>query len=228
MVLIIIDPITAHLGKTDSHVTAEVRAALIPLQTLAAETSAAVVLISHLNKGGSGDVSAMNRVTGSGAFIAVCRSAWLIAGDPNDAEKRRRILAPIKNNLGDDKTGFAYTIEGVTLPNGIGTSRVVFDPICVHVSADELLQQVTPAAEERKSALNEACDFLRTELKSGSISADDLEEARKAKAIAPATLKRARKALGVQAKKVGVEWQVQMPRPSPSAQGYQGDQEEHS
>ena len=42
----------------------------------------------------------MNRVTGSGAFIAVCRSAWLIAGDPNDAEKRRRILAPIKNTSG--------------------------------------------------------------------------------------------------------------------------------
>ena len=88
----------------------------------------------------------MNRVTGSGAFIAVCRSAWLIAGDPNDAEKRRRILAPIKNNLGDDKTGFAYTIESVTLANGISTSRVVFDPIRVHMSADELLQQITPAA----------------------------------------------------------------------------------
>ena len=42
VVLIIIDPITAHLGRTDSHVTAEVRAALAPLQTLAAETLAAV------------------------------------------------------------------------------------------------------------------------------------------------------------------------------------------
>ena len=52
VVLVIIDPITAHLGKTDSHVTAEVRAALAPLlQTLAAETCAAVILISHLNKG---------------------------------------------------------------------------------------------------------------------------------------------------------------------------------
>ena len=228
VVLIIIDPITAHLGRTDSHVTAEVRAALAPLQTLAAETLAAVILISHLNKGGGGDGSAMNRVTGSGAFIAVCRSAWLIAGDPKDAEKRRRILAPIKNNLGDDKTGFAYTIEGVTLPNGIGTSRVVFDPIRVHVSADELLQQITPAAEEAKGARDEACEFLRTFLKDGPVSAQDLETARKAHQIAPATLKRARKALGVQAKKVGEGWHVQMPRPSPRAQAYQEHQEDHS
>ena len=228
MVLIIIDPITAHLGRTDSHVTAEVRAALAPLQTLAAETLAAVILISHLNKGGSGDGSAMNRVTGSGAFIAVCRSAWLIAGDPNDAEKRRRILAPMKNNLGDDKTGFAYTIEGVTLPNGIDTSRVVFDPTRVHVSADELLQQAIPATEEAKGARDEACEFLRTFLKDGPVSAQDLETARKAHQIAPATLKRARKALGVEAKRVGEGWHVQMPRPSTRLQAYQEDQEGHS
>ena len=149
--LVVHYPITAHLGRTDSHVTAEVRAALAPLQTLAAETLAAVILISHLNKGGSGDGSAMNRVTGSGAFIAVCRSAWLIAGDPNDAEKRRRILAPIKNNLGDDKTGFAYTIEGVTLPNGIGTSRVVFDPIRVHVLPMSCCNSLRPRQRKQRA-----------------------------------------------------------------------------
>jgi hypothetical protein len=82
--LIVIDPITAHLGKTDSHVTADVRQALAPLQTLAAEIGAAVLLISHLNKG-AGDGSAMARVTGSGAFIALCRSAWMIGEDPKDS-----------------------------------------------------------------------------------------------------------------------------------------------
>ena len=34
VVLVIIDPITAHLGCTDSHVTADVRAALAPLELL--------------------------------------------------------------------------------------------------------------------------------------------------------------------------------------------------
>ena len=228
MVLIIIDPITAHLGRTDSHVTAEVRAALAPLQTLAADACAAIILISHLNKGGSGDGSAMNRVTGSGAFIAVCRSAWLIAPDPKDTEKHRRILVPIKNNLSPDKSGFAYIIESVTLPSGISTSRVVFDPLRVHVSADELLQQIRPATEEAKGALDEACEFLRTFLKDGPISAQELETARKANQIAQATLKRARKALGVEAKRVGEAWHVRMPRASSSARGDQEYQEYQS
>ena len=41
--LIVIDPITAYLGRMDSHVTADVRGALNPLQTLAAETGPAIM-----------------------------------------------------------------------------------------------------------------------------------------------------------------------------------------
>ena len=214
VVLIIIDPITAHLGRTDSHVTAEVRAALAPLQTLAAEWSAAIILISHLNKGGSGDGSAMNRVTGSGAFIAVCRSAWLIALDPKDTDQHRRILVPIKNNLSPDKSGFAYTIESVALPSGINTSRIAFDPIRVHVSADEQLQQPSPRAEEVKSALDEACDFLKIELKDGAQPARDIARAATDAGISADTLKRARKALSVRKRKVGVgkgAWRIELP-----------------
>lgn len=92
--VILIDPITAYLGGTDTHKTADVRQALAPLQQLAAETGAAVVAISHLNK--SGDGSAINRVTGSGAFVAVARSAWLVAQDPADESGYRRILTPLK------------------------------------------------------------------------------------------------------------------------------------
>ena len=226
VVLVIIDPITAHLGRTDSHVTADVRAALAPLQTLAADVGAAIILISHLNKGGSTDGSAMNRVTGSGAFIAVCRSAWLIAADPKDSEKRRRILVPIKNNLSPDKSGFAYTIEGVTLPNGISTSRVVFDPIRVHVSADELLQQVKPDADAGRGALEEACDFLRIELKNGPQLAKEIAVAAREAGITPDALKRARKSLGVRARKEGVgkgAWRIELP--THSFEGVQGAEE---
>ena len=48
--LIVIDPVTAYMGTADSHKTADVRGALAPLQTLAAESGAAVVLVSHPNK----------------------------------------------------------------------------------------------------------------------------------------------------------------------------------
>ena len=226
--LIVIDPITAHLGRTDSHVTAEVRGALAPLQSLAAKSGAAILLISHLNKGGP-DSTAMDRVTGSGAFIAVCRSAWLVAPDPKDSENRRRMFVPIKNNLGDDKTGFAFTIEGIRLPCGIGTSRVVFEPFRVSVTADDLLQQSRPGAEDAKTVLEEACDFLRLELADGPQPATDIGKSATEAGVTKGTLARARKKLGVKAVKQGGTgpWLLTLPTRRQEMQGTQGVQETH-
>lgn len=209
--LIIIDPITAHSGKTDTHCTADVRAALVPLQTTAEEIGACVVMISHLNKGGSTDGSAMARVNGSGAYIAVSRSAWLIGADPKDVEGKRMVFACLKNNLSPVKTGIAYTIEGIDLGVGIKTSRCKFDPIPTTITADELVQPNAAQAEERKTARNDALAFLRKQLAAGPIPSKELEEARKAQCIAPATLKRARKELGVEAFKDGDVWKVRLP-----------------
>jgi hypothetical protein len=122
--LIVIDPVSAYVGGIDSHKVSDVRGSLAPLQAMAAELSVCVVMITHLNKG-TNDGSAMSRVAGSGAYVAACRSAWFVAPHPQDAEKR--IFTPLKNNIGDDKTGFAYRIEGVELGREIATSRVVFD-----------------------------------------------------------------------------------------------------
>ena len=49
--LIIVDPISAYVGQADSHKTSDVRAAMAPIQALASEIGAYVVIISHLNKG---------------------------------------------------------------------------------------------------------------------------------------------------------------------------------
>ena len=62
--LVIIDPITAYLGDTDSHRNAEVRAVLAPLAELAAQHRAAILAISHLRKSAEGTPS------------SVCRGAW--------------------------------------------------------------------------------------------------------------------------------------------------------
>ena len=225
VVLILIDPITAHSGRTDSHVTAEVRRSLVPLQTVAAETGAAVVLISHLNKGG-GDGSAMNRVTGSNAYVAVCRSAWLVAPDPKDEEGRRRLLVPMKNNIGDDKTGFAFTIEPHTLPSGIHTSRVAFEPFRVFVTADELVKPAKADADDARSALDEACDFLKSELRVGPQSAREIAKAAGDAGISADTLKRARKALGVKARKSpGDKGQWMLALPGTIDQPVEGEEE---
>ena len=49
--LIIIDPVSAYMGKTDSHKNAEVRAVLDPLASLAQEHRVSILLVTHLNKG---------------------------------------------------------------------------------------------------------------------------------------------------------------------------------
>jgi putative DNA primase/helicase len=118
--LVIIDPISAYCGSADTHKTSDVRQALAPMQQLAADRDVAMLAISHLNKAAGGDP--MSRITGSGAYVAVARAAFLVAEDPSDDGKRRRILAPLKNNLGDDKTGFAFSIESVALVEWLAAS----------------------------------------------------------------------------------------------------------
>ncbi len=52
--LVIIDPISAYMGDTDSHKNSDVRSILGPLSDLATKYGVAVVAVSHLNKNASG------------------------------------------------------------------------------------------------------------------------------------------------------------------------------
>ncbi len=59
--LCVIDPVSAYLGKTDSHSNAEVRAFLKPLGLLAAELGVAIVCVNHLSQGRRLGVAPDNR-----------------------------------------------------------------------------------------------------------------------------------------------------------------------
>jgi RecA-family ATPase len=139
--LIIIDSISAYLGGTDSHKNADIRALLSPLAEMAAKHDAAIIGVSHLNKCGGGE--ALLRVTGSLAFVAAARAAFLVVKDPEDP--KRRLFLPVKNNIGNDSTGLAFRIESAELPGGISTSCVSWEADPVTISADEAMQpQVFP------------------------------------------------------------------------------------
>ncbi len=107
--MVVIDPITAFLGGADSHKNAEVRALLAGLSAVASELRFAVLAVSHLNKGGANISGALARISGSVAFAAAARAAFLVAKDP--AESSRRLMLPGKVNLGPDSAGFSYRIE---------------------------------------------------------------------------------------------------------------------
>jgi putative DNA primase/helicase len=198
--LIVVDPVSAYLGTADSHKTSDVRAALAPMQAIAADVGACVVLVSHLNKG-SGDTSAMSRVAGSGAFVAAARSAWVVGPHPQD--ESARVFVPLKNNIGDDKNGFVYRIKGATIEAGrIETSCVEFDPTPVQFKAEEVLAASAPAGTPAGGAAErEAVQFLMEELAAGPVPAGDLKARAKDAGVAWRTVERAKRKLEVSAHK---------------------------
>jgi KaiC/GvpD/RAD55 family RecA-like ATPase len=199
--LVIIDPVSAYLGGADSHKMAEVRALLAPLSDMAARTGAAVVAVSHLNKGGgSGAGDALLRITGSLGFVAAARAAYIVAKDPeSDA---RRMFLPGKNNIGPDIGGLAFRIESCTIGTGIETSRIAWEPEAITgISADELLR--APADPEERSALDDAKVWLRSVLADGPLPANQIFGEASEAGHAEKTVRRAQRAIGIDPKKDG-------------------------
>ncbi len=164
---IVIDPISAYLGKTDSHKNAEVRGVLAPIAELAAELRVAVIAVSHLRKG---DGDALYRTMGSLAFIAAARSAWVVCRDKADPKRRRRLLLPLKSNIGCDVGGLAFSIR--LHPLG-GPPCVQWEPEPVNTEADEAIghQHKRGRTPDERT---EAADWLRAELASGPRYAKEL------------------------------------------------------
>ncbi len=192
-----IDPITAYLGCTDAHRNAEVRAVLAPLAAMAAEIGAAIVCVSHLNKAGGTD--AMLRVMGSLGFVAAARAAYLVARDPED--ETRRLFLSIKNNLAEDRGGLAFRVQARDLGDGIATSCVEWDADPVMMTADAAL---APAGDlEGQTELEGARVFLRDLLSDGPVPSKQVRADADGAGYAWATIRRAGKALGVEAIKEG-------------------------
>ena len=199
--LIIIDPLTAYLGGTDTHKTADVRALLAPVSDLAAKHGVAIVAISHLNKGGTGE--AMGRITGSLAFVAAARAAFLVQKDAEDA--KRRLFLPVKNNLGTDDTGLAFRIVEKDVGNGIRAPAIEWEDERVTISADEALAAASANEGEEGNALCEAVEFLEKILADGPVPQKTINSDAKGNGVSERTLKRAKSKLRVVARKIGMD-----------------------
>jgi hypothetical protein len=94
---VILDPLLSRLDPNiDTHKDADVRRALEPLASLAADTDAAVIGIIHVNKSTSSDV--LTTLMASRAFAAVARAVLFVMADPDD--EHMRLVGQGKNNLG--------------------------------------------------------------------------------------------------------------------------------
>jgi putative DNA primase/helicase len=191
VVALMIDPVTAYLGDADSHKNAEVRATLHPLTQLAAELNFAVLAVTHMNKGASKE--AMMKVMGSLAFVASARAAYAVVKDKE--EENRLLFLPMKNNLGEDKTGFSFKVISKQTQEGYATSCIEWGAEHVSVTADQAMSSETD--EDQPSELDKACDFLSRELASGPVAVKEIMQDAKASLVSEITLRRAAQKLNV-------------------------------
>jgi hypothetical protein len=204
--LVIIDPVTAYLEGSDSHKNADVRALFKPLSKMASDTNTAIVCVSHLNKANGG--SALLRVTGSLAFVAAARAAFLVALDQDDKDKR--LFLPLKNNLSEASTGMAFYIRPMSLGNRIETSKVVWTNERVTITADEALN----LQEMRVTRpIDDAAQFLFYFLGSGPKPMKEVLRRAENEGHTEITVKRAKKRLGVKSRKSGISdgWTWELP-----------------
>ena len=194
--LVIIDPISAYMGQADSHNNSQVRTVMAELGRLAAHHQVAVVCVTHLNKRGEGG-RAVYRTMGSLAFAAAARVVLLVAKHPEDESKR--IVMTVKSNVGREAPALAYQI--VETFDG-DASLVHWLDEEVPFTADELER-----SDEGIDALTDAGEWLSELLRASPAGEADagviLKEA-EAAGFPAKTLRRAKRRLGVQAKRLSV------------------------
>jgi hypothetical protein len=173
--LVIFDPFFAFLGPDAGSLNdLMIRRALEPF-----------LLVRHLGKGSTGR-GACYRGLGSMAILGAVRTAFLVARDPLDPD--RRVLACTKNNLAAFPPALTFRI----LPTAEGRPRIDWlGP--VERTADELVQ----AGGRRGQAVPLALDFLTDQLQGGWVNRQALLEQAQRAGIADRTLKRAKAQLGV-------------------------------
>lgn len=196
--LIVIDPITAAMGRTDSHKNSDVRVALAPVNSFAQKTGAAVLMISHLNKAGGSN--ALYRATGSLAFTAAARAAWLVTTDPDDESKR--LFLPAKNNLAPDLGGLAFGLDKEKPCPFFWHENFRETRTADAVMAAKFAKK--PNTENRREVDEWLSDFMKEN--GGEVAAKDVYEAAlEGEGFTKSQLKAAKKRLGIEAKKGGFD-----------------------
>jgi putative DNA primase/helicase len=200
--LLIIDPIVSAVAG-DSHKNAETRRALQPLVDMAVKLDVALLGITHFSKGTAGR-DPTERVTGSLAFGAIARVV-MVAVKCKKEGGGGPILCRSKSNIGPDGDGFTYELEqqSVSDVSGIIASCISWRE-AVYGTATELLADAE-TADKDGGLLAEAKEFLEAELADGPVAASAMTAAVKQAAHSAATIRRAKKELGIISKKVGIK-----------------------
>jgi hypothetical protein len=215
--VVIVDPLMAYLdASVNAHRDQDVRRTLAPLVRIAEELGVAMLVVRHLTK--MADASPLYRGGGSIGIIGAARSGLVVAADPDDPTNRRRVLATVKGNLAAPAPALAYHLEEETVgaEAAIATVRVVWEGPVPQTAAT--LLAVRPPGSG--TALADALDLLRDVLAEGPVAALEVRAAAERAEISYATLRRAKDALGIVARKARTPdggWLWALPAEAPPA-----------
>jgi hypothetical protein len=170
--LMIVDPISIYLGSVDENKNKEIRRAMAIIMALAERHNLAIVINSHFSKpSGMSHKNAIYRVMGSIGFAAAARIVYGIMKDPDDP--KRRLFLPIKNNIGQDETGFVYQIKGLMIDGQIESSKIEWLDEKIDKTANEILNAGLSLDSPK---LEEVKQFLIEMLKNGSVPLSEIRK----------------------------------------------------
>jgi hypothetical protein len=211
VILVQIDPISSYMGEgIEGNAMTSVRPVLEAVAAMAERTNVAVMLIHHPPKHATG--KALNAFSGSLAFVAAARMAFIVVPEE---ETERKLLLPVKTNLGTMAGGLGYYIKETSVgraskSGSIKTSYIEWDEDPVAISANEALRKANGPQEPSK--LERAKGLLREELADGPADGNELIALANELGISERTLRKAKDELRVKSVRTGFqggsEWQL--------------------
>ena len=182
--LIIVDPITAYLGRLKDDNSILRSKVFSPLAKMAERYGVSILAITHFKK--DAKAKALYRSHGSIGYMAASRAAYGVFKARNDPN--RRIFCKIKNNLVKEVPPLAFAIQGPQ-----GSPSIVFESDLLNEEDVESLLN----GENESPKAGEAKKFLLARLKNGKVESSLLESDALKLGISKSTLNRAKEALKI-------------------------------
>lgn len=199
--LMIIDPLFAYMPSgQDMYRPNVIRQLLSFLKEIAEMGDTAILIVRHLTK--AKHDKAIYQGGGSMDVVGAARSAIRVAEHPDDPDTK--VIVHIKHNIAP--RGQSWAFELVT-PEGAGQAHLEWIGPS-DLTIEDLMGQ---GDASRKSALDQAIDLLREELKDGPKPTSYILQKAKEQEIAKRTIDRARSEIGVISKKETSGWVLSLP-----------------
>lgn len=199
--LMIIDPLFAYMPSgQDMYRPNVIRQLLSFLKEIAEMGDTAILIVRHLTK--AKHDKAIYQGGGSMDVVGAARSAIRVAEHPDDPDVK--VIVHIKHNIAP--RGQSWAFELVT-PDGTDQARLEWIGPS-DLTIEDLMGQ---GDASRKSALDQAIDLLREELKDGPKPTSDILQKAKEQEIAKRTIDRARSEIGIISKKETSGWVLSLP-----------------